>query len=1058
MVDDQAGPELVRLLRQLRRRDARRRGGPELTYREIAARTGWSLGIVAHYFSGKTLPPVDRFDELIRLLGAAPAEQGRLATVRDRADEQRRGRDAPPPRRPAALRADIRLLGPVEVLGPGGRAALVGRRQRALVGLLGLSPARVVSQSRLVDALWGEDPPRTAVPTLYSHIARVRRALDGCGLRDVLLSRDSGYILAVSPDEVDADRFERQVISAQRMRDKGRAAEASAALRDALALWRGDPLAGAATTGWAAAAVDRLHELRQVAFEDLALCRLRLGEHAEVVADLKRLVVRWPGREGLVELLMLALERCGRHAEALEAYQRLRAHLAEHLGARPSPRLSEVYTAVLRRNSQLDAGRESDAAAAVRPTASSRPAQLPPAVGPFAGRRAEMATLGGLGGRHVQVGLVCGPAGIGKTALAVRWAHRVAGRFPDGQLFLDLRGHDPKTAMPVSEVLAHLLRGLDVPASQISTDRTELVSRYRSAMHGRRILVLLDNAADTDQVTLLVPPSPTGLLLVTSRQHLAGLAVDHAVMAIRLDALASDDSLTLLRRALDQERVAREPSAAAELVELCGGMPLALRIAAAKIAADPHRRIADLVSHLRGADRLAGLAVADDSRSIRAVFTSAYDALRPDAARLFRRLGQHPGGTFTLALAAAVAGTPTGGVRGPLGELVCAHLVADLGDGRYRFHDLIRLYAAERAKPAEITTAAARITGWYLTVADSANRIFDPVRDRAGPVVVDPPVEVPILADHEAALSFMDQERSNLPAVVQYAAAHGHDRSAWQLAYLLTSYHMLRGLWPTQLEICRAGLAAAQRLADEAAEALLSSLLGMACNATRRREEALAHLNRGLVLSRAMGDRRGEGMALNNIALAFSRLGQRGAAIAAFEQALATHTAQGHAPGIALALNNLGHEHTLGGSPDQAMSYLSQALTLARELGNAALEAMTLDSIGQAQSAAGDFDDALHHLAAALAIRCRLGERRGEVETLIAIGLTHRNRGDEPAAAARLRQALRLSRDLGDRGLEAAARDHLCRATAGAMGYGPSTVTTATGSIAVPEDTAAIRT
>jgi DNA-binding SARP family transcriptional activator/tetratricopeptide (TPR) repeat protein len=1054
--EEPAGLELARLLHQLRRREARRRSGAELTYREIAARTGWSLGIVAQYFSGKTLPPVDRFDELVRLLGASPAEQGRLATARDRADEQRRGLAAAVQRGLAARRAELRVLGPVEVLGPGGRAALVGRRQRTLVGLLALSPGRVVSQARLIDALWGEAPPRTAVPTLYSHIARVRQALDGCGLPGLLAARDSGYALIVAPDDVDADRFERQAAHGRRALADGRVTQAATVLREAVAQWRGDALADAGPAGWALAAVERLHELRLAAHEDLWDARLHLGEHAAVSAGVEKLLLAHPGRERLVELLMLAQYRDGRHTEAIEAYQRLRCHLAEHLGVAPSPRLVDVYAAVLRRDSTLDpAGAAPTVAVTTASTrVASAPAQLPPEAGYFTGRAAELSTLDGLFERRARVALVRGPAGMGKTALAVRWAHRVAGRFPDGQLFVDLRGHDPGTALAVADVLIHLLRGLGLPATRIPTDPVEMVGAYRSATYGRRMLVVLDNAAGVDQVTSLVPSSPGSLVLVTSRQQLAGLAVDHAVSTVDLDVLEVDDALTLVRRVLGAERVAAESGAAAELVALCGRLPLALRIAAAKLTVRPPRTIADLVADLAGLDRLAILTVSGDSRSIRTVFASAYGALSPPAASLFRRLGHHPGVTFTGQLAAAVGGV---GAAAALDELVRAHLVAEGPGRRYRFHDLIRLYAAERATPEEARASAARITDFYLAVADAANRVFDPTRDRAGPVAIDPPVTIPFPAEHGAALAFLDVERTNLLAVVHHAAAHGHDGPVWRMAYLMTSYHMLRGHWPAQLEVCRAGLAATRRLGDETAEALLCSLLGLAGNAVQRYEEALSHLEHALALARGQGDWRGQGMALNNMALAYSRLGRRAAAIEAFGQALAAHSADQYPQGIALALNNLGHELVLTGDIRRAADHLGQALVLARELGNPSLEALTLDTLGQAQLAAGDPDGALGHLADALVIRQRIGESRGEVDTLTLMGQAHRGRGDHLAATAHFRRALRLSREIEEPELESALLRYLGESAGPAAGNG-SIVTTATGSSSAPAETSSIRT
>ncbi len=1051
--DDQAAAELVRMLQRLRRREARRRGGAELTYRELAAQTGWSLGIIAQYFSGKSLPPVDRFDVLVRLLGASPTEQGALATARDRADEDRRGL-APAGGRSPIQRADIRLLGPVEVIGPRGPAELVGVRQRALISLLALDAGRVVTQNRLVDALWGEAPPRTAVKTLYSHIARVRHSLDVCGMPSVLLTHGSGYTLAVRPDEVDVTRFEKKVAHGRRMLADGKTAEAVAHLRDALALWRGEALAGAPAASRLAAEADRLHEMRLSAQEDLWEARLGLGEHATAVDELEKLLVDNPLRERLVELFILSLYRCGRHTEALEAYQRLRGRLGEQLGVEPGPRIATLYAAVLRRSPELDF-----AGAATGTPRVVKPAQLPSPVGHFVGRQGDLSVLNGLlsGPAGVgRVGVVCGPAGMGKTALAVEWAHRALDRYPDGQLFLDLRGHDPATAMPVGEALTQLLRSLDVPAADLPTDPAGLIGLYRSVMHGRRVLVLLDNAASADQVGSLVPPSGGSLLLVTSRNQMAGLAVDYAVTGVDLEVLAAEEALVLLGRILGTERVAKEQTAAGRLVELCGRMPLALRIAAAKLATRPPRPIAELAAELAGADRLALLAVPGDSRSIRTVFASAYQALSPAAAGMFRRVGLHPGATFTASLAAALTGVAEAKARRTLDDLVGVHLVTEVGSGRYRLHDLIRLYAAERADRAERAETAARIIDWHLTVADAANRVFDPVRDRAGAIDVHPPIKAPFAAEHDEALAFLDSERANLLPAVRLAQEHGLNRGAWQLAYLLTSFHVLRGYRADHVEMCRVGLSAAQRLGDPTPEAMMRSLLGMGCNTIHRHEEALEHLPRALELMRVIDDRRGQAMALNNIALAYGRLGRPDAAIDAFHRALELHTADGHAPGIALALNNLGHMHTLKSKPDTAMGYLSRALNLAREIGNAHLEAAVLHSLGEAHLARADHDAALTHLSTALDIKRRLGERRKEADTHNLIGLVHRDRGGHTAARTHFQRALAIGRELGDRHLEMATLAHL---TATQPGFsGPGIARTAEGSPNVHPDESRIST
>jgi DNA-binding SARP family transcriptional activator/tetratricopeptide (TPR) repeat protein/transcriptional regulator with XRE-family HTH domain len=1048
MVDDHSVPDLPRLLHQLRRREARRRGGPELTYRELAAKTGWSLGIIAQYFSGKTLPPVDRFDALVRLLGASPVEQGELATARDRVDERRRRRApgaAPAAGAPRSTVAGgtFRLLGPVQVVGPLGPARLVGVRQRALVGLLALNAGQLVAQSRLVDALWGDEPPPTAVRTLYSHVARIRRALDACGLPGVVRTQEPGYLLAVRPDVVDAACFDKTFTRARAALAGGQPAEAAGQLRTGLALWRGDALADARSYGWGAAEVDRLTEGRLDAQEQLCAAQLRLGEHAEAVSGLTRLLAARPGRERAVELLMTGLFRDGRQADALDAFRRLRDHLAEHLGVEPSPRLQRLHTAILGGGAAtilgggaatiLGGGAAADpagtadpgvAGTAERRRAARRPAQLPPRTGHFTGRTAELAALDGLLPGRSRVGVVSGPAGMGKTALAVQWASRVAGRFPHGQLFVDLAGHDPETALPVPEVLTYLLTGLGVAAAEIPAGRAAQVGLYRSALCRRRVLVLLDNAASADQVAALVPPEPS-VVLVTSRSRLAGLALDHDVVMLQLGALAGDDALALLRRVLGAERVAAEPDAADRLVELCGRMPLALRIAAAKLTAEPYDPIAALAGELAGADRLDALSVPGDSRSIRTAFAGTYRSLSPPAAMMFRRLGQQPGPTFSTELAATLAELPARRARAVLDELRAAHLVSGRGPGRYRFHDLIGDYARACAEPAERAWAAGQVVDWYLTAGDAANRILDPARDQAGAVCVSPSAVAPPLADREQALAFLDAERTNLLPAVRLAAARGDAAAGWRLAYLLTGYCSLRGHWPMQVELGRLGLAAAQCLADPSAEALMRAALGFACNTTHAYEEALEHLAVALRLACEAGDLRGQGKALNNIALAHTQLGRLDAAMETFQRALALHATADYQPGMATALNNIGHAYLQLGRPDLAREQLHRARTLTRRLGLRGYEAYNLHSLGEAHRAEADLDAALEWSSAALAIRRELGERRLEADTLNLVGLIHSDRGEHAAAAGCFRQALAVGRELGDRRLEAVALGYL---------------------------------
>jgi DNA-binding SARP family transcriptional activator/tetratricopeptide (TPR) repeat protein len=1060
--------------------------------------------------------------------------------------------------------ADVRILGPVTVTGPAGRAGLSGGRQCTLVGVLALNAGAVVGIPRLVDVLWPDDPPRTAVRTLHSHAARVRAAVAACGLPDTLVTRGSGYLLGVPRAAVDALRLEDAVRAG---RDDSGAATTDR-LAAALASWHDEPLSNC-PGAWAASEAARLHGLRLAAAERLWELRLARGEHAAAVTELDRLLVRYPTRERLVELLMLAFHRDGSPAAALDRYERLRVRLAEEFGADPGAALSRLHVAILRGDPALDlagptppgrtspgrttAGRTTpsqttpgrttpgqttpgrttsgattsgatspggqpldahppephpsgpnpsgpntpgaadpgpagevatdpqplaaapaprlpaagqlaadqlaadqlpadqiparqlpatQAPAAQLPPAAqppAPPAQLPPPVGHFSGRVDALRRLDDWlaePGSGPRLALVRGPAGVGKTAFAVEWTRSVRDRFPDGQIFLDLRGHTRRTAVRPADALGHALRALGVPADRIPAEAADQVSAYRSLVHDKRILLVLDNAADAEQVLPLVPTGDASLLVVTSRHDLGVLLVHHAVCLTDLDLLTGGEAAALLERVLGADRVRTERAAVERVAELCGRLPLALRLAAAKLAGRPRRPVADLVEELAGQDRLAALSVDGDGtgdsdgsgRGLRAVFATAYGALTPPVARLFRLLGLQPGISVTASLAAAAAGEPVEVAAAGLRQLAAAHLIEDLGAGRYRFHDLIRLYAADRAAAEEPDRVAAlgRILDWYLAVAAAVNRILDPGRDRVTPAVTLP--ELPFEPTPAAALEFLDGEHANLLSAVEYAGQDGYEAVAWQLCYLLAGYFESRGHWGDRVVMYRHGLAAAQRLDDPAVSGLMLSGLGVACIAARRHAEALEHLRPALELMRASGDERGEGHVHNNIAAALGELRRYGEAIESCERALAVHTRTGHRLGMRLALNNLGTAHTRVGAADRGIDYLERGLRLARDDGDTRLEAAILHSLGEAQHRCGRHADALGTYGRALELRRRLGERRYEVETLTEIGRTQLDAGDPASARETARAAYRLSRDVGDQHLEAVAAAQLGRA------------------------------
>lgn len=923
----------------------------------------------------------------------------------------------------------VRILGPVEVTGPRGRAVLSGR-QRALVGVLALRAGTVVVPARVADALWGDGQPRTAIKSLQSHVARVRQALRTCGLSDVLLTRGSGYVFAVAREEVDACHFEDGLRSARTELARGQWGPGAAGLRACLALWTGDPFQDGELAGWGRAEVTRLQEARLTALEDLWDAELRLGRQvAEAVDALERLLVRHPLRERLVELLMIALYRTGRHLEALEVYQRLRARLSQDLGVDPGPGLRRLHVAILRQDPDIAPNTNDVATAAPLP----RPAQLPPRVGHFTGRTEELRVLDGLranaGDTHVAV--VSGPGGMGKTALAVQWAHQVKDQYPDGQLFLDLRGHDVEAAVTATEALTHVLRGLGVPGDQVPAELPELTGLFRTLLDGKRVLILLDNAATIDQIRPLVPATTTSALVITSRGPLTSLATYHDVHALRLDAQSDDEALALLRSVVGAERIDREPEDAARIVAWCARMPLALRIAAAKLVGQPRSSLRALAAEF-ASDRLDTLTVEGDTRSVRTVFASSYRALSASAARVFRLIGLHPGATFGPHLVAAIADVPLADADRALAELADAYLVAESAGGRLRMHDLIALYADECVRrveaPAARAEAVERLIDWYLGIAELASRVLDRGRDQIELAPRHPLVTVPFVADHQGALGFLDGERDNLLPVVRFAAEQGRLGVAWQLTYLLTGFFNSRGRWADRVEICRLGLAAAQRLGDPAAEGLMRSGLGVALVVTRRLDEALDCLYPALEIARASGDRRREGHVSNNIATAYGRLRRFDEALEAYLRALAVHRAGDDWLGIALAHNNIGTTYVRLGQPELSFAHLGQALELARRIDNPRIEAGILFSFGEAYLSQGHLSQALAHFRQGLDIQRAIGDRRHEVDSLHQIGVTLLAHGDLTAATDTCQTALRLSHDLADQHLVSISLTHLAAA------------------------------
>jgi DNA-binding SARP family transcriptional activator len=627
----------------------------------------------------------------------------------------------------------FRILGPLLVRSGAGWLPVPAEQQRLVLAMLLADAGRAVSIDHIVDALWGDRPPRRAVNTVQAYVLRLRRRLgDG-----TLVTRGRGYELLVGDNDLDAAVFERLVTAGRRELDRGRAEAGAARLVKALALWRGPAFADVPVSPSLAARAMHLEQLRLIAEEDRAGALLDLGRQLEVVDDLRRLVDESPLRERRWALLMRALDGCGRRAEALHAFHRARRVLRAELGLEPGPQLREVQRAIL--TGSGSAAPEDAVPARVVP------AQLPADVSGFTGRDGPIDLLDALlrtdgedAGTAAVVAAIAGTAGVGKTALAVHWAHRVRDRFGDGQLYVDLRGRADGPPVRPIEALARFLRALDVPPEQIPSDVDEAGALYRSLLARRRVLVLLDNAHDAEQVRPLLPGHPHCIALVTSRDRLGGLIARDGATPLPLDALTGGEARALLARLLGGARVADEPAAVADLAAVCDNLPLALRIAAANLSARPRTGIAGYVRRLR-ADRLGGLEAGGDG--VRAAFDLSYAALPDPARRLFRLLGVVPGRDISVPAAAALAGARPAEAEPWLERLAIAHLVQEHAFGRYTLHDLLRRYAAERAQAEEPETerrrALDRLYRYHQRGAGAAAAVLTetghrPGRERAG--------------------------------------------------------------------------------------------------------------------------------------------------------------------------------------------------------------------------------------------------------------------------------------------------------------------------------------
>ncbi|MEV4054950.1 BTAD domain-containing putative transcriptional regulator [Amycolatopsis sp. NPDC049688] len=733
----------------------------------------------------------------------------------------------------------FRLLGELEARAGEHPAEIRRPRLRGLLVALLTDLNKVVPADVLAERIWGEQLPVNPRNALYSYVSRLRTALG----ETTLVQRSGGYLLTADPGSVDLHVFLRLLGEAAATGDDR---EKAVLLDRALALWAGEPFAGL-DTPWFANLRGSLESRRLGAQLDLAEIRLRGDRAGELVPELTALAEAHPLDERVRSRLMLALARAGRQGDALREFDRMRRLLAEELGTDPGAELRRAHDRILRGDPGPRTG---------------TPQQLPAAPASFVGRADLLAELDGAGSAGpVVISAIGGAGGIGKTSLALHWAAGKLAAFPDGQLYVNLRGFDPVAEpLPVSVAVRGFLHALGVDGSAVPPDPDAQLALYRSLLAGKRMLIVLDNAAGTGQVVPLLPGSPTCRVLVTSRHRLGGLVATHGARPISLDLLSAREARELLDRHLGRDRLAAETATVDELVRLCAGLPLALGIVAARAVTSPELPLALLAEELRDhAARLDGLDTGEAGLSLRTVFSWSLRHLAPEASALFGLLALAPGPDIGLPAAAALAGVPLAQTRKVLRALENAHLVTRTASGRYRMHDLVRLYASEEAErtlpESAREDALRRVADLYLQTSWHGNHVLAPT---GTPIPIAPPLPRTgslRFADPPAALAWFVAEHACLTATTELAVKRGWHTVVWQLAAVLNEFRSRQGLLPERENAARLALTAAEQLGEVTAQLIAHRLFASASIFAGRTGTALETLPKALALAEESGDR-----------------------------------------------------------------------------------------------------------------------------------------------------------------------------------------------------------
>jgi DNA-binding SARP family transcriptional activator len=935
---------------------------------------------------------------------------------------------------PSGAAALFRILGPVEAWTGQDWVKITAGKQRSVLATLLLRPGELVSTDALIDEVWPDKPPARAANLVSVYVHHLRKLI-GDAESQVIVTRAPGYQLMLGPGELDAGRFAALVGEGRQALAAGAPDRAVDLLDEAVGLWRGRALADVPATPMVAAEADRLEESRVEALGLRAEASLACGRYAEVVPEVRRLLADHPLREKLWALLIRALYGAGRQAEALEVYEQARNRIADELGVDPGAELRQLYHQILNADDDQPVIPLAPVDLGQAPAPAPVPAQLPADIPDFTGRSEQVGQLRelltGVGDDDspgaVRVVLVVGSGGLGKSALAVHAAHLLASQFPDGQLYTNLLGAT-QPADP-AEVLGRFLRDLGVDGHRIPLGEEERAAHFRTRLAGKQVLIVLDDARDAAQVMPLLPGSASCAVLVTTRNWLPELV---GSAALDLDVLSPGEGRELFTRVVGAKRVAAEPAAADEVLAACVGLPLAIRIAGARLAtrsAWSVRTLADRLADERR--RLDELRVGN--LAVRASFEVSFASLRREAANgagpagAFRLLGLWTGPWIQLPAASALLGESEVATGDLLDTLVDAHLLEAPEPDRYRFHDLLRVYAADRARTQETEQrrgdAVTRLLTWYLHTAEAAAAVISPQHTRVPLGPPDGAVRPLHFTTLEEAIAWCETERAGLMAATRLAAASGLHEIAWKLPAAAMSFYYRRSHWGDWVAAHQTGLESSQALGDRNAEAWMLINLGMAYG-VQRRGEAIEYSEEAMMIYRELGDLRGESRAATNVASGHFELRRFSEALEAAQRSLAIHRQVGNRYGEGIVLELIGCACRELGRYDEAIEHMDSALAIVRELGDRRAEADVLSELGEAYVGSGRVTEAVVALNDSLATWIDIDDRSGRATALERLALAQRQMGENDQARASLSEAVRLFSELGDndRAVEAQRR------------------------------------